>query len=94
MTLCELDFIFPVATLGFCERMTPRYAADWKVIGTLLGIPYEELKIIEGGYPTNSNLCCEKMWEKWLEIDSNAVWSKLYAVIQSPTLSCTRGNGN
>ena len=35
------------------QHITPQYAADWKVIGTLLGLPSGELKAIEAGYPTN-----------------------------------------
>ena len=74
-----------------CERMTPTHAADWKVIGTLLGIPYEELKKIEASFPRNPECCCNKMWGKWFEIDSNATWNKLWAIILSLTLSCMDG---
>ena len=35
------------------QHITPQYAADWKVIGTLLGLPSGELKTIEAEYPTN-----------------------------------------
>ena len=35
------------------QHITPQYAADWKVIGSLLGLPSGELKAIEAGYPTN-----------------------------------------
>ena len=69
------------------ERITPKHAADWKVIGTLLGIPNEELKAIEVGYPTNPKWCCNKMLEKWLEIDSTASWDKLSEAINSPAVS-------
>ena len=69
------------------ECITPRYAADWKVMGTLLGLPSGELKAIEAGYPTNVKWCCNQMLEKWLEIDSTASWEKLFAVIESPAVS-------
>ena len=49
------------------QHITPQYAADWKVIGTLLGLPSGELKAIEIGYPTNVKWCCNQMLEKWLE---------------------------
>ena len=89
-------FIFSVVppSLGLlCERMTPTHAADWKVIGTLLGIPYEELKKIETSFPRNPERCCNKMWGKWFEIDSNATWNKLWAIILSLTVSRMDGNG-
>ena len=69
------------------ERITPVYAARWKVIGTLLGIPEGELMAIEGGYPTNLRWCCNKMLEKWLEIDPTASWEKLCAIVHSPEVS-------
>ena len=68
------------------EHITPQYAADWKVIGTLLGLPSGELRAIEAGYPTNVKWCCNQMLEKWLEVDPTASWAKLFTVIESPTL--------
>ena len=31
------------------QHITPQYAADWEVIGTLLGLPSGDLKAIERG---------------------------------------------
>ena len=70
------------------QHITPQYAADWKVIGTLLGLPSGELKAIEAGYPTNVKWCCNQMLERWLEMDTTASWSKLLTVIESPAVSC------
>ena len=69
------------------EYTTPRYAADWKVIGTLLGLPSGELNAIEAGYPINVKWCCNQMLEKWLEVDPAASWGKLLTVIESPAVS-------
>ena len=71
------------------QHITPQYAADWKVIGTLLGLPSGKLKAIEAGYPTNVKWCCNQMFEKWLEMDTTASWSKLFTVIESPAVSCS-----
>ena len=68
-------------------HITPQYAADWKVIGTLLGLPSGELKAIEAGYPTNVKWCCNQMLEKRLEMDPTASWGKLFTVIESPAVS-------
>jgi len=68
------------------QHITPQYAADWKVIGTLLGLPSGELKAIEAGYPTNVKWCCNQMLEKWLELDTTASWRKLLTVIESPAV--------
>ena len=65
------------------QYITPQYAADWKVIGTLLGLSSGELKAIEAGYPTNVQWCCNQMLKKWLEVDTTASWGKLLNVIES-----------
>ena len=70
------------------ENITPQFAADWKVIGTLLGLPTGELRAIEADYSTNVKWCCNKMLELWLEIDPTVSWKKLSSVIESPAVSC------
>ena len=67
--------------------ITPNYAADWKVLGTLLDLNSRELRAIEGAYPTNLNWCCNKMLEKWLEVDPYATWKKILEAIDSPAIS-------
>ena len=71
------------------QHITPQYAADWEVIGTLLGLPSGELRAIEAGYPTNIKWCCNQMLKKWLEVDTTASWRKLFTVIESPAVSCS-----
>ena len=71
------------------QHITPQYAADWREIGTLLGLPLGELKAIENGYPTNVKWCCNRMLEKWLEIDITASWGKLFTIIESPAVTCS-----
>ena len=67
--------------------ITPKYAAHWRVIGTLLDIEKGILDAIEGGYPTNIPWCCNKLLETWLERDTNATWKKLIEVIDSPAVT-------
>ena len=69
------------------EHITPNYAADWKVIGTLLNLVTGELNIIEHTNPTNLKWCCNKMLEMWLEVDPHATWKKMFAAIDSPAVS-------
>ena len=64
----------------------PQYATDWKVIGTLLGLPIGELEAIEVGWPTNVKWCCNQMLKKWLEMDTTASWGKLLTVFESPAV--------
>ena len=75
------------------KHITPQYAAEWEVIGTLLNIPHGTLKVIEAGRPTNVKWCCNQMFEKWLEIDTAASWAKLFTVIESPAVTSTPDRG-
>lgn len=52
------------------------------MIGVLLGLVNGVLKAIEAGWPTNVQWCCDKMLEKWLEVDTFASWKKLFSVIK------------
>ena len=74
------------------KHVTPQYAADWKVMGTLLGLPSGRLQAIEAGWPTNVKQCCNQMWEKWLQMDITPSWEKLFSVIESPAVSCSIPN--
>ena len=69
------------------EHITPQYAADWKVIGTLLDLPSAELRAIEAKFPTNVKWCCNQMLEKWLGLDTTASWGKLFTIIESLAIS-------
>ena len=81
-------FIFLAPLLKHLHRhITPHYAADWKVMGTLLGLPSSELNAIAAQNPNNLKWCCNTMLEKWLEVDSTASWEKIFTTIDSPAMS-------
>ena len=69
------------------QHFTSQYAVQWKVIGTLLGLPSGELDIIEHDNMWNATHCCNAMLEKWLEVDPTASWNKLFAVIELPAVA-------
>ena len=71
------------------HHITPQYAADWKVIGALLGLPSETLNIIEHDHKHKATHCCDAMLEVWLEVDATASWRKLFSVIESPSVANT-----
>ena len=73
-------------------HITPQYAVDWEVIGTLLDLPSGQLKAIEAGWPTNVKWYCNQMLKQWLETDTTASWSKLLTVIESPAVSYSPPN--
>ena len=76
------------------QYITPHYAAEWKIIGSLLGLPNGELKAIEAGYPTNVKWCCNQMLEKWLEMDTTASWDKMFRAIESPAVTISPVKGD
>ena len=65
------------------QHITSQYAKDWKVIGTLLGLPSGILDTIEAEYPIDAKWCCNRMLEVWLNIDNTASWGKLVTIIGS-----------
>ena len=71
------------------EHITPQYALEWKVIGTLLGVASERLDIIEHDNHYRAELCCNDMLKWWLRVDPTASWGKLFTVIESPAVSCS-----
>ena len=71
------------------KRITPQYAANWKVIGTQLGLPSGTLDIIEHDHKHRATHCCDAMLEEWLEVDATASWRKLFSVIESPSIANT-----
>ena len=71
------------------QYITPRYAADWKVIGTLLGLPSATIEVIEHDNHHKAAKCCNAMLNKWLQVDTTASWGKLFTVIESPAVSCS-----
>ena len=65
------------------NEVTPQYCDKWKDIGKLLGLPSGELDCIEAEWPTNSKCCCNRMLDKWLDVDTKASWERIAAVIHS-----------
>ena len=71
------------------QHITPQYAAEWKIIGTLLDLPTGVLDIIEVDN-IKATHCCNAMLKKWLEMDITASWGKLLTVIESPAVLHTQ----
>ena len=59
----------------------PRYTARWKELGSKLNLSVELLSAIELGYPKSPEWCCEKMLQKWLEVDTRASWEQLNTAV-------------
>jgi len=70
-----------------CRIITPDYAAHWKVIGALLGLPTTCLDATETKNPTNLQWCCNNMLKMWLARNTGATWKDVLSAIDSPTIS-------
>ena len=63
------------------NEITPQHAARWEVIGRKLSLPKGQLEAIKAEWPTNFKHCCNRMLDKWIEVDTTASWEKMNAVI-------------
>ena len=61
--------------------ITPSYATNWKEIGIQLEIENESLHIIEKDNFYKTKDCCNVMWQKWLEKDTDATWDKVIKIL-------------
>ena len=57
------------------------------MIGTLLDLPREELKIIEYDNCHKAVQCCNAMLDRWLEVDPSATWKKMLEAIELLSVS-------
>ena len=56
-------------------------AIKWYDLGLELVDSYSAVKTIETDHPSNVNTCCRLMFEKWLEVKSDASWSHLITAL-------------
>ena len=69
------------------KHATPCYAAHWEDIGVYLDIELGRLNIIKADHPGDTSGCCKDLWKKWLELDPDATWEKLFTAIDDCTVS-------
>ena len=70
-----------------CRVITPDYAAHWKVIGALLGLPTTCLDATETENPTNLQWCCNNMLKMWLARNADATWKDVLSAVDSPDVT-------
>ena len=69
------------------SHITPNYAAHWREIGTLLGLPSGTLDIIKYDNRDKARPSCDAVLEEWLQVEPSASWEKLFKVIESLAVS-------
>ena len=66
----------------FNNYIRDRVATDWYDLGVQLGIPYQQLNIIQINNPGNIQMCCTRMFQHWLQVDTTANWNKLIKALE------------
>ena len=57
-------------------------ASKWYELGLEL-VDSQILKVIRADHPNDTNACCHVMFEKWLEMNSDASWSQLVTALDN-----------
>ena len=63
------------------------------VIGVYLDIELAHLDTIQADHPGDASGCCKDLWTKWLELDCDATWDKLFTAIDSALPSASTSTG-
>ena len=66
----------------FDRHVRDEVATRWHDLGVQLGISTKQLAIINTNYHGNVQMCCTKMFIKWLEIDNTASWNELIKALE------------
>jgi len=84
-TSLKIIFFFHAAPLlkDLYKHVTPEYATSWREIGIHLGLSDAKMRIIKADHPKDVKGCCNEMLAKWLAVDLNASWKKLFVAIDS-----------
>ena len=71
-------------TLKLLTKYRDSIAPYWRNLGLeLLQEEYtNKLKVIEENHPTKVQDCCDKMFQCWLEVDTEASWNKLIDALE------------
>ena len=58
-----------------------------------MDIDLGHLKTIKADHPGDTSGCCKDLWKKWLEVDCNTTWEKLFNAIDSAVPSTLSSTG-
>ena len=64
----------------------PYCAAQWKILGDLLGIPSHKIQLIEKNFHHIVEDCCRELLQTWLQSNTEASWKILLSALNSPAI--------
>ena len=84
MTLIFVHIDANKPTLTLLMKYRNSIAPYWRNLGLqLLQEKYtDKLDVIQANYPTKVEDCCDKMFQHWLEVDTEASWNKLIDALE------------
>ena len=62
--------------------MRDKISTEWYYLGEQLRIHQEQLNIIRKNTPLDVKMCCTKMFQYWLQVDTTANWNKLIEALK------------
>ena len=71
-------------TINLLFKYRNKIAPYWRDLGMqLLQDKFtDKLNVIEANHPNNVQKCCDKMFQYWLEVDTEANWNKLIDALE------------
>ena len=65
------------------NHVVPKWASEWKKLGTQLNIAQHFMKKIERDHPNDCENCCSKMFEEWLDTNCAPTWEDIINAVDN-----------
>ena len=65
------------------NHVVPRWASKWRKFGMQLKIDYHLMDNIQQDFPSDCEMCCNKMLAEWLQSNSAACWEDLIVAVDN-----------
>jgi len=65
------------------NHVVPRWASKWRNLGMQLKIDYHLMDNIQQDFPSDCEMCCNKMLAEWLQSNSAACWEDLIVAVDN-----------
>ena len=70
-------------TIQLLMKYRDKIAPYWQDLGIeLLQENTDKLNVIQADHPNEVEVCCNKMFQYWLEVDTDANWNKLIDALE------------
>ena len=63
------------------KYVVPKWASQWRELGTQLDVAQHLMNIIERDYPKDCKGCCIKLFSDWLDSNPSASWGDVITAV-------------